>query len=94
MGSPAGCAALFLKGTLAPQHGVSVGVVEAIASCTADGRGALSLADSVPDLQDMAITIQIRSIENDEKIKQLHDAWLERCPVYLAFIKSLQAWLL
>jgi len=36
-----------------------------------DVRGAISRADSIPDLQEMAITIQIRSTENDEKVKQL-----------------------
>jgi uncharacterized OsmC-like protein len=38
----------------------------------------------------MAITIQIKSTENDGKVKQLYDAWLERCPIYLALIKSLK----
>ena len=90
LGSLAGCAALFIKDTLAPQYGVAVEAVEATVSCTADGRGALGLAEAIPDLQEMAITIRIRSTENDEKVKQLYDAWLERCPVYLALIKSLK----
>jgi len=90
MGSLAGCAALFIKDTLAPQYGVTVEAVEATVSCTVDGRGAFGLAESIPDLQEMAITIQIRSKENDEKVNQLYDAWLERCPVYLALIKSMK----
>jgi uncharacterized OsmC-like protein len=59
-------------------------------SCTADGRGALGMAESIPDLQDMAITIQIKSTKNDEKVRQVYDAWLERCPVNIALIKSLK----
>ena len=59
-------------------------------SCTADGREALGLTDSISDPQDMAITIQISSTENDEKVKQLYDAWLERRPAYLALIKSMK----
>jgi len=90
LGSLAGCAALFIKDTLAPQYGVAVEAVEATVSCTADGRGALGMAESIPDFQDMAITIQIKSTENSEKVKQVYDAWLERCPVYLALIKSLK----
>ncbi len=58
LGSLAGCAALFIKATLAPQYGVAVEAVEATVSCTADGRGALGLAEAIPDLQDMAITIR------------------------------------
>jgi uncharacterized OsmC-like protein len=90
LGSLAGCAALFIKDTLAPQYGVAVESVEATVSCTADGRGALGMAESIPDLQDMAITIQVKSTENAEKVRQVYDAWLERCPVYLALIKSLK----
>jgi uncharacterized OsmC-like protein len=90
LGSLAGCAALFIKDTLAPQYGVGVEAVEATVSCTADGRGALGMAESIPDLQDMHITIQIKSTENDEKIRRVYDAWLERCPVYLALIKSMK----
>jgi uncharacterized OsmC-like protein len=89
LGSLVGCAVLFIKDTLAPQYNIAVEDVEATVSCTADGRGAFGLAESSPDLQEMAITIQIRSSEDDEKVKQLYDAWLERCPVYLALIKSM-----
>jgi uncharacterized OsmC-like protein len=89
LGSLAGCAVLFIKDTLAPQYDVAVEAVKATVSCTADGRGAFGFAESIPDLQDITVTIQIRSKENDEKVKQLYDAWLERCPVYLALIKSL-----
>ena len=90
LGSLAGCEALFIKDTLAPQYGVAVEAVEATVSCTADGRGALGMAESIPDFQDMAITIQIKSTENAEKVRRVYDAWLERCPVYLALIKSLK----
>jgi uncharacterized OsmC-like protein len=48
------------------------------------------MAESIPDLQDMDITIQIKTTENDEKVRQVYDAWLECCPVYLALIKSLK----
>ena len=59
-------------------------------SCTADGRGAIGMSESIPDLQDMAITIQVKWSENNEKVRQVYDAWLERCPVYIALIKSLK----
>lgn len=89
LGALSGCAVLFIRDTLAPQLGVRVDSVQAEARCKADFRGLLGIADAVPDLQDLEITIQIQSPDSEDKVQALYQAWLERCPVYLALTKPL-----
>lgn len=89
LGGLAGCAAVFIRNTLAPQLGVRVDSVHAEVRCKTDFRGLLAMAGAVPDLQDLEINIQIQSPESPEKIQRLYQAWLERCPVYLALTKPM-----
>ena len=89
LGALSGCAVLFIRDTLAPQLGVRVDSVQAEARCKADFRGLLGMSGAVPDLQDLEVTIQIQSPDSEEKIQGLYQAWLERCPVYLALTKPL-----
>lgn len=89
LGALAGCAAVFIRDTLAPQLGVRVDAVQAEVRCKADFRGLLAMPGAVPDLQDLEVTIQIQSPESEEKVWGLYQAWLERCPVYLALTKPL-----
>lgn len=89
LGALAGCAVVFLRDTLAPQLGVQVDSVQAEVRCKADLRGLLALPGAAPDLGDLEIDIRIESSEDDEKVDALYQAWLERCPVYLALTKPL-----
>ncbi len=86
----AGCAVVFIRDTLAPQLGVRVGAVEAAAQCETDGRGLLGMEGAEPDLQNIQLSIQIRSPEPEEQVQKLYQVWQERCPIYLALLKPLQ----
>jgi uncharacterized OsmC-like protein len=88
LGALAGCAVAFLRDTLAPQLGVRVDDVSAVARCTADARGLLGIDGATPDLGNVAIEITIVSSEPQSRIDVLYQAWLERCPIYLALLKS------
>lgn len=89
LGALAGCAAVFIKDTLAPQLGVRVEAVEATASAEADAGGLLGLDGVPPDLSDIGIEVRITSPDGDEAIERLLGAWRERCPVYLALTKPM-----
>jgi uncharacterized OsmC-like protein len=89
LGALAGCAAVFIRDTLAPQLGVRVDAVQAEVKCRADFHGLLAMPGASPDLEDLEITIQIQSPEATEQVQALYRAWLDRCPVYLALTKSL-----
>ncbi|MFQ5955110.1 MAG: OsmC family protein [Kiloniellales bacterium] len=86
----AGCAVVFIRDTLAPQLGVRVEGVEATAQCEADSRGLLAMEGVAPDLQNLQLSIQIQSSESEDRVQELYRAWQERCPIYLALLKSLQ----
>jgi uncharacterized OsmC-like protein len=88
LGALAGCAVAFLRDTLAPQLGVRVDDVSAVARCTADARGLLGMDGATPDLGNVAIEITVVSSEPKSRIDALYQAWLERCPIYLALLKS------
>jgi uncharacterized OsmC-like protein len=83
----AGCAVVFIVDTLAPQLGVRVDRVQAMAQCEADSRGLLGMAEIAPDLQNMQLTIEIQSPESKDKVQELYRVWLERCPIFLALVK-------
>jgi uncharacterized OsmC-like protein len=83
----AGCAAVFIRDTVAPQLGVEVRAVKATARCSTDARGLLGMSGAVPDLTDVELAIEIESPQSDEDVTRVFDVWRERCPVYLALIK-------
>src|SRR5262245_23206017 len=89
LGALAGCAAVFIRDTLAPQLGVRVDAVQAEVKCKADFRGLLGMPGAIPDVENLEIAIQVQSPEAEEKVQALHRAWLDRCPVYLALTKPL-----
>jgi uncharacterized OsmC-like protein len=89
LGALAGCAAVFIRDTLAPQLGVRVDAVNAEVRCKNDFRGLLGMAGAVPDLQDLELSIRIQSPDTEDKVRALYRTWLERCPVYLALTKPL-----
>jgi uncharacterized OsmC-like protein len=85
----AGCAAVFIRDTLAPQLGVRIDAVEAIAQCEADARGLLGMAGAEPDLQNIRLDIQVQSPDSEGDVQMLYEAWRERCPIYLALTKAM-----
>ena len=89
LGALAGCAVVLIRDTLAPQLGVRVEAVEATAQCEADLRGALAMEGVAPDIQNIQLNIEIQSPESEDKVQKLYQAWQERCPIYLALLKSL-----
>lgn len=89
LGALAGCAVVFIRDVLAPQQGVRVEAVEAEARCSADFRGLLAMPGAAPDLTDVELSIRIRSSDSEDKVRAVYDAWLGRCPIYLALTRSL-----
>jgi uncharacterized OsmC-like protein len=85
----AGCAAVFIRDTLAPQLGVRVDSVEATAQCEADARGLLGIADAEPDLHNIRLDIRLQSPDGENDVQKLYEAWQERCPIYLALTKAM-----
>lgn len=89
LGALAGCGVAFLHDTLAPQFGVVIEDVTAIARCSADARGLLGM-DGVPaDLGDLQLEIRVSSSSDGAAIDAMLAAWRERCPIYLALLKPL-----
>jgi uncharacterized OsmC-like protein len=84
-----GCAVVFIRDTLAPQLGVRVDAVEATAQCEADARGLLGVAGAEPDLRNIRLDIRIQSPDDESDVQKIHDAWRERCPIYLALTKAM-----
>ena len=85
----AGCAAVFIRDTLAPQLGVRVDSVEATAQCEADARGLLGMADAEPDLHNIRLDVRVQSPDGENDVQKLYEAWQERCPIYLALTKAM-----
>ncbi|WP_412538066.1 OsmC family protein [Longispora sp. K20-0274] len=87
LGALAGCAVAFLHDTLAPQLGLTLDAVRAVATCATDARGLLGMGDVSPDLNDVTIEIHVTSSASGELLARLFDLWQERCPVYLALVR-------
>jgi len=90
LGALAGCAVAFLHDTLAPQFDVRIDDVTAVASCSTDARGLLGFEGVSPALQDLAVRIDVRSSDPDERVQAMLAAWRERCPIYLALLRPNQ----
>jgi len=71
--------------------GVTVDAIEATAQCETDARGLLGMDSIAPDVRNVGLTIIIRSPEDEDEdaVRRVHQAWQERCPVYLALTKAL-----
>jgi uncharacterized OsmC-like protein len=87
LGALAGCAVAFIRDTLAPQLGLQIDDVSALARCTADARGLLGMDGIGADLGDIAVEITVVSPEPEEKLQHLFEVWKERCPIYLALLR-------
>jgi uncharacterized OsmC-like protein len=87
LGALAGCAVAFLADTLAPQFGVRIDGVTAVARCQADARGLLGMDGATPDLSGLELDVEVASPDPAEKTEPMLAAWRERCPIFLALLK-------
>ncbi len=89
LGALAGCAVVFVRDTLGPLLNVPITDVRATARCRTDFRGLLGLDGAPPDLGGIELGIEI--VSPDERgAENVYQAWVERCPVYLALVKPMQ----
>jgi uncharacterized OsmC-like protein len=84
LGALAGCAVAFLHDTLAPQLGIDIRGVTAVARCRTDARGLLGMAGILPDLAEIELQVTVESDESDERLAELSKVWTERCPIFIA----------
>jgi uncharacterized OsmC-like protein len=89
LGALAGCAVVFIRDTIAPQLGVRVEAVQAVAECETDGRGLLGIGGAVSDFQNVQITVQIHSSDTPENVQKLYETWQQRCSIYSALTKPM-----
>jgi uncharacterized OsmC-like protein len=87
LGALAACAVVFMRDTLAPQMGIALDDVSAVARCTTDARGLLGMDGAAADLAGIELDITVTSSESDARLQELYGVWLERCPIYLAIRK-------
>lgn len=86
LGALAGCAVAFLRDTLAPQFGVQIDGVTAVASAASDLRGLIAIDGAMPDLSELALDIRIDSASPADRMDAMLTAWRDRCPIYLALL--------
>jgi len=84
LGALAGCGVVFMRDTLAPEFGVTIGAIEATASCRADVGGLLGIDGTTPALEQIRLEVRITSPDPQDRIDAMVGAWRERCPIYLA----------
>jgi uncharacterized OsmC-like protein len=86
LGALAGCAVAFLRDTLAPQFGVTLDDVTAVATAASDLRGLLAIDGAAPDLTDLGLEISVKTTSPQDRVDAMFDAWRARCPIYLALL--------
>ena len=86
LGALAGCGVVFLRDTLAPQFGVTLDDVRAIARCRSDVAGLLGIEGTSPALDDIELSITVSSPDPADRLEAMFAAWRERCPIYLALL--------
>lgn len=87
LGALAACAVAFVNDTLAPEFGVEVEDLSAEARCATDLGGLVGVAGADPRLKDFTLSIVLTSSSPADSIDALQQAWLARCPVYLALME-------
>ncbi len=87
LGALAGCAVALIHDTLAPQFGVHIDDITAVARASVDSRGLLGMDGVAPDLAELELEIRIVSRDGPERTEPMLDAWRARCPIYLALLK-------
>lgn len=84
LGALAACGVVFIKDTLAPEFGVTVNGITAVARCKADVAGLFGIEGTLPDLTDLEIDITVDTPDPESSIAPMFEAWQRRCPIYLA----------
>jgi len=87
LGALAGCGVAFLNDTLAPQFGVQIDGITAVARCSTDLAGLIGVDDATPELMSIELDIEVSSPDGDDKTGPMFQAWRERCPIFLALVK-------
>jgi len=87
LGALAGCGVAFLNDTLAPQYGVRIDGITAVARCATDLAGLVGLDGASPELLSIELDIEVSSPDGDDKTGPMFQAWRERCPIFLALLK-------
>jgi hypothetical protein len=49
--------------------------------------GLLGIDGAVPDLTELSVDIEVVSPSPDERVEAMQQAWLDRCPIYLAALR-------
>lgn len=89
LGALAGCAVSFISTTLAPQFGVELDDVAATARCESSLAGLLGVDGTDPALAGLSIEITVSSPSPAERVEAMQQAWLQRCPVFLALTRPM-----
>lgn len=84
LGALAACAVAFVADTLAPEFGVELDDLSAEARCTTDIAGLVGVDGSDPRLLGIALDVTVTSPSPTDSVTALEQAWLERCPIFLA----------
>jgi uncharacterized OsmC-like protein len=87
LGALAGCGVAFLHDTLAPQFGVRIDALTAVARCSTDLRGLIGMDGASPELGDIAIDIEVTTPDRGAAVDAMFAAWEERCPIFLALVR-------
>jgi hypothetical protein len=66
---------------------VRIDGITAVARCSSDMRGLLSMDDASPELTAISLDIDVDSPDPAGKTGPMLDAWRERCPIYLALLR-------
>lgn len=86
LGALAGCAVAFMHDTLAPQFGVRIEDITAVARGSADLRGLLGIEGASPEIGDLELEIRITSDDPPERTEPMLQVWRDRCPIFLALL--------
>lgn len=84
LGALAACGVVFIKDTLAPEFGVTVDDITAVARCKANMAGLVGIEGTIPDLTDLEIDITVITPDPESRTGPMFAAWERRCPIYLA----------
>jgi uncharacterized OsmC-like protein len=87
LGALAGCGVSFLHDTLAPQFGVQIDGITAVAKCSTDLRGLIGMDDASPELMDIGLDIEVTTAAPTDRVEAMFAAWRERCPIFLALLR-------
>jgi uncharacterized OsmC-like protein len=83
LGALGACGVVFIKDTLAPEFGVTIDGITAVARCKADLAGLFGIDGALPDLTEIEIEITVDTLDPEWKTGPMFEAWQRRCPIYL-----------